>query len=370
MNLVIFQPQMMKYDLSFFNKLSSVSEIKSLEIFIISRNPNEENIAHLSQNIKVSRLDSSLLKNFMSIIKKILSKNNGEIFIFNGNPRDFLQVLAMVLSRLLNRKVISWGMFHPVKHHGVYVKYVFRLYALIPMKIFTYSDRGKQYLINIGVNEKKIFRIGTAISDFNQNVRENLKESFDKESFLNQYKLNNKKIILQVVTLNDFKRTDTLIDAISILKTITSVDFHLVLIGAGQVKSLKEQINKLDISEHVSFLGPIYDESELRSWFFSASVFTIASCIGLSAHHAFSYGIPVVTSNSLKYQSSEFEIIMDRYNSLLYNHDDPYDYASKLDILINDENYGTLLGKRGMDIIKNFSSESNKISNIISGLKK
>ena len=60
---------------------------------------------------------------------------------------------------------------------------------------------------------------------------------------------------------------------------------------------------------------------------------------------------------------------MDRYNSLLYNHDDPYDYASKLDILINDENYGTPLGKRGMDIIKNFSSESNKISNIISGLK-
>ena len=90
----------------------------------------------------------------------------------------------------------------------------------------------------------------------------------------------------------------------------------------------------------------------------------------MSAHHAFSYGIPVVTSNSLKYQSSEFEIIIDRYNSLLYNHDDPYDYASKLDILINDENYGTLLGKRGMDIIKNFSSESNKISNIISGLKK
>ena len=80
MNLVIFQPQMMKYDLSFFNKLSSVSEIKSLEIFIISRNPNEENIAHLSQNIKVSRLDGSLLKNFMSIIKKILSKNNEEIF--------------------------------------------------------------------------------------------------------------------------------------------------------------------------------------------------------------------------------------------------------------------------------------------------
>ena len=56
-------------------------------------------------------------------------------------------------------KVISWGMFHPVKHHGVYVKYVFRLYALIPMKIFTYSDCGKQYLINIGVNEKKILEL-------------------------------------------------------------------------------------------------------------------------------------------------------------------------------------------------------------------
>ena len=269
MNLVIFQPQMMKYDLSFFNKLSSASEIKSLEILIISRNPNENNIAHLSQNIKVSRLDGSLLKNFMSIIKKILTKNDEEIFIFNGNPKDFLQVLTMLLSRFLNRKVISWGMFHPVKHHGIYVKYVFRLYALIPMKIFTYSDRGKQYLTNIGVNEKKIFRIGTAISDFNQNVRENLKESFDKESFLDQYKLNNKKIILQVVTLNDFKRTDILIDAISILKTITSVDFHLVLIGAGEVKNLKEQINKLDISEYVSFWDQFMRNLSYDPGFFS-----------------------------------------------------------------------------------------------------
>lgn len=54
----------------------------------------------------------------------------------------------------------------------------------------------------------------------------------------------------------------------------------------------------------------------------SAAVFVVPTCIGLSAHHAMSYGVPVVTDDSLDSQASEFEIIADGLNSLTYHEGD------------------------------------------------
>ena len=58
--------------------------------------------------------------------------------------------------------------------------------------------------------------------------------------------------------------------------------------------------------------------------------------IGLSAHHAMAYGVPVVTDDSLDSQGSEFDILSNGLNSFLYKEGDPHDMARVLEKIIND----------------------------------
>jgi len=59
--------------------------------------------------------------------------------------------------------------------------------------------------------------------------------------------------------------------------------------------------------------------------------------LGLSGHHAMSYGLPVVTDDSLDHQGSEFEIVSNGLNGLTYREGDVDDLAATLLRIIGDD---------------------------------
>jgi glycosyltransferase involved in cell wall biosynthesis len=92
----------------------------------------------------------------------------------------------------------------------------------------------------------------------------------------------------------------------------------------------------LGIRDRVRFVGPLYDESVLSLWYKSADVFVMATCIGLSIHHAMAYGVPVVTDDNPLTQTAEFEVLQDGINGLTYRAGDIDDFAAKVCRVLDD----------------------------------
>ena len=73
--------------------------------------------------------------------------------------------------------------------------------------------------------------------------------------------------------------------------------------------------------------GAIYDDMDLAPYLMSAAVFAFPRAMGLSAMHAFGYGLPVVTCDDAATHGPEFEALRDGENARLYRPGDAADFA-------------------------------------------
>ena len=98
----------------------------------------------------------------------------------------------------------------------------------------------------------------------------------------------------------------------------------------------------------------------------SASAFVVPTCIGLSAHHAMAYGVPVITDDSLNEQASEFDIVHHGLNGLLYKEGSPDSLASQLEKLIDNEPLREQLSKNALITVNDVNSLMSKVNNFAS----
>lgn len=105
-------------------------------------------------------------------------------------------------------------------------------------------------------------------------------------------------------------------------------DYRLIIIGDGEdgprLRALSAQ---LKIDHAVTWLGPVYEESELTPWFLVASCFVYPGSIGLSLLHAFGYGLPVVTHSTARLHGPEFAALQEGINGLLFPRGDAVELA-------------------------------------------
>jgi glycosyltransferase involved in cell wall biosynthesis len=87
----------------------------------------------------------------------------------------------------------------------------------------------------------------------------------------------------------------------------------------------------------------------------------VPSCIGLSLHHAFAYGVPVISDDSIIYQSSEAEILKNRINGLTYKSFDAKDLANKIDILIRNKKLRSYLSKNAIKTLLSVNKLEDKV---------
>jgi len=158
----------------------------------------------------------------------------------------------------------------------------------------------------------------------------------DLAEFSREQCLQGRRVVLHAVRLTAIKRADVMLDAFARLAGQRD-DVELVFIGGGPLENpMKALAGQLGLAERARFLGPIYDERRLALWYKSADVFAMATCIGLSIHHAMCYGVPVVTDDSPTTQTAEFEALVDGQTGLTYRAGDMADFAEKIGRILDD----------------------------------
>jgi glycosyltransferase involved in cell wall biosynthesis len=369
--LVVVTNYIPLYDIEFFNRLCELNdELKLTVIADISTKRALNQYDKKMCNFVV--VDSPLIEKngliFRKNIYRLIKKESPDYLVFYGNPRELTLTFLMILLKLLGKKFYVHGMFHRIGGEKISTKIYFRLIGLLAYKLFTYTRKGAEVLLGLGIDQKKIKIIGTAI---NEKVSFEFQESID-ENDLNDFKLINnltdKKIVLQVVRLSKIKKPEILIDAAKkILEKRNDIVF--ILIGGGEIFiELKNEVVLSGMDGNIRMLGPIYDESVLAYWFKSADIFVVPACIGLSAHHAFSYGLPIITDNDLLNQASEFDILYDGLNCKLYESGDIASLTNVISSLLDDDVYRAFLSRNAIETVRSINSLDMKCFNYFKSL--
>lgn len=369
--LIVVTNLLPKYQIEFFNKIVDLApEIELIVLADISSKSPLNQYHQYHCNFKV--LNNPIIQYkgllFRKGTLKIINKISPDFLIFYGNPREIYLTVIMLYLALNRKKLIVHSMFHRVGGQLLSSNLYYKLIGSIAYRCYTYSEKGAQVLLNIGVDYDKIKIIGTAIDEqkplnISSQINEDRLYSFKKENGLL-----NRKVFLQVVRLSEQKKPDMIIEVARKLES-SHPEILFILIGGGELfDEINNKVKKYQLENSVKLLGPIYDESILSYYFKSAEALIVPTCIGLSAHHSFSYGLPVITDDNLKYQASEFDILKDYLNCLLYKTNDINSMKSKILEILNDKKLQSFLSENALHTIKYKYNLENKCVNYLQGL--
>jgi phosphatidylinositol alpha 1,6-mannosyltransferase len=153
-------------------------------------------------------------------------------------------------------------------------------------------------------------------------------------------------IILHVNRLYEEKRINVLLDAVPLLRNRA----HVALVSTGPMEAeLRAQVERLGITDRVSFLGFVNDDDllELRR---SSDLFAIpseADLQSLATMEAMACGLPVVAANSYALP----ELAHHEKNGFLFRPGNSEEMAHYLDLLLEDEQLRARMGAESLAII-------------------
>ena len=106
-------------------------------------------------------------------------------------------------------------------------------------------------------------------------------------------------VIVAIGRINNAKRIDLLLKALALIDNKNNL-FRCLIIGDGpELKSLKSLAAKLELTRFsVAFYGPAYDKVA-EELLLASDLCVIPGNIGLSAMHAMSAGLPVISTTTL-----------------------------------------------------------------------
>lgn len=340
MKVTVIQPLLPKYSIAFFNRLVELYPDLELTLLADIKTQNSLNqyvpqdcqfqVVHLSNKEKGGLA-------YRPGLFTLLSKYESDIIVFSGTPRDLSQFFGLFLCKLLGKKAVAWGMFHRIGGPRLISNFYYKFAGFFAAKCLTYTRTGALNLLSLGVPKYKIGIVGTAIDERIPLAQKAARTPEELSNFRQYNGLEGKYVVLQVVRLSRIKRPEYLVLAAeNLLKERDDIVF--ALIGEGEMKNeLQQMVVERGMQNAFRFLGGIYDEEQLSYWYMNANVFVVPKCIGLSAHHAMCYGVPVVTDDSLDCQASEFEILSNGLNSFLYREDDIGSLASTISKVLDTE---------------------------------
>ena len=191
-----------------------------------------------------------------------------------------------------------------------------RLVSRLFNHIIALSEKQKQQLVDIGVNNQAITVIPNGIDLKRIQVSEKYKEDFD---------------LVYLGRLNEHKNVDHILTAVSLLKE-EGYEFSMQIIGDGPHRELLEnQSKQLNISDLVTFQGMIASDEEVYERLKSSHLFIYPSVQGtgsITVLEANACGLPVLAYKNV--QGLDDELIQEGKNGFWVDQTNPECLAQKI----------------------------------------
>jgi glycosyltransferase involved in cell wall biosynthesis len=241
-----------------------------------------------------------------------------------------------------------WGKTHWLEYYGakgVVGSIIEKLLTRFAPSIIAITQKGKEQLHQLGVEEKKVTLIPNGI---------------DLEKIHNAEPKQKKFDLVYMGRLNKHKDVDHLLHIVSIMEK-AGEPVTLQIIGEGPERLALEKLTKeLDISKYVTFHGMIAADEEAYSWMKASRLFIYPITKGgggsISVLEANACGLPVVAYEHEKGISDE--LIDEGVNGYWVKEPTPRAMAEKITQLLFGKNQGSNLSQSSLNYAKKYGWES------------
>ncbi|WP_022668290.1 glycosyltransferase [Desulfospira joergensenii] len=253
------------------------------------------------------------------LIQLALNKKIRQI-IYLGNPYHILTWISVILARITGKQVFFWTHGWIRQDRGI-KKLIRNTFFHLSPTMFLYGQRAKKIGVKNGFKPENLYVIYNSLNyKEHKKLRQNI--SFKKiESIRNNlFKTGHYPMVVCIGRLITARKLDLLFDASEYLGK-AGHKINILIIGDGpERKKLESRARSQKIS--VNFYGACYNENVLSKLIMAANLVVMPGKIGLTAIHALSYGIPVISHNNPDQQMPEWEAIKPGFNGDVFEQDD------------------------------------------------
>jgi len=253
------------------------------------------------------------------IINYISTKKPDVIICTGFDPHLIHTILLFIAHKIiLSKKFIWWS--HGTTGNQGRLGFIFRRFFYKNSDgVLVYSQKGRDNLRNMNVDTDNIKIVGNSLNNEDYGFL-----NLDlPTSAVNPHK---KFTILFCGRITPSKKIDVLIQSLSILKINHQIDLKCIIIGGGDSSALKTLTKQLQLEDVVEFTGAKYG-NETFPYFLNADLFVYPGGVGLSLLQAFSFGLPVITTDNLILHGPEIELLSPGKNGDLCKDEDTEDFA-------------------------------------------
>ena len=268
----------------------------------------------------------------LGLVTQVL-RSDDDVFIFLASPNFLSTWVAAVVARTLGKRVIFWG--HGFLKPDQRAKNLLRkVFFGIAHAFYSYGYGSRDIAVKFGFDPASLY-IGLNSLDVEsqRRIREKIIADDEKGCLEKLFASSGDQAVSKIVCvsrLNSQSAYHLLIQALALLSNgDASYKYELVIIGDGPTRiDLEQQAEKLGVK--AKFLGAIYDEAIVASWFYQADMTVSPGKIGLTAMHSLAYGTPVVSHSDISNQMPEIEALVDGRTGAYFNRGDAEDLARVL----------------------------------------
>jgi glycosyltransferase involved in cell wall biosynthesis len=296
-----------------------------------------------------------LFKRYLRLIVFLVRSNDSIIITsISDSPQTMLSLLISRIKRKKCALMIEEWFFPAKKSLESLFRLLLREHNLkCADAVVAVGTAQRNYVMNFGVPSEKVFLANHCSIDLSKYRSENLKQRLKIEKYL---------VVLYLGRIIRNKGLDFLIHAFSKLEQERN-DVFLLIGGDGDFRPHCESLaRELDI-EHISFVGTVYGEENLASYYKTADVFVFPSCFrgysklhvegwGLVINEAMSMGRPVVTTNAV---GAALDLVKNGINGYVVKNQDSQAICMALKKVLEDSKLREAMGKNSRKIFEEFN---------------
>lgn len=256
-------------------------------------------------------------------LKEINEKDPDIIVLTGFNPYMVHIIFAYFKYYFFSSTKVMWWSHGNLGIQGAVGKKIRAFFYKNSNGVLAYSAAGKRNLQTLGIHEDKIKVINNSIPKKDYGfLRLDVLEAKKKQ--------NNQTLNLIVVgKLTAVKKISLLVEAAEKLRN-QYVQVKVAIVGNGyDMNILENLVKEKQLEDVVTLHGPMYGE-ELDALMLRSDMYVLPGAVGLSIVHAFSYGLPIITTSNIDVHRPEIELFAEGKTGMLYQGFDVDDMVDKI----------------------------------------